>query len=346
MRLTLTLLALTAAHARNRSWFCYDAGHPDEAAPFAAVPTGFKLRHVQHVQRHGLRTPLSPMPSNNPTWTCGTSMLEAVSVSGAVSHETVSRVFRQEWIGFPRENNLPGNCTTGYLTVEGAQQLGSIGVGLRAYLGGFLGSDFDPAKAYVRSSDVPRTKQSAYALLNTLFPPAEDSRAADGAIPAIPIHTAEIDCDHSTGDDGTGGPMCPGISKLLDKIKQGPGWQHVLAGLAPLAPPFDAVYGSHWGSLRNFVGRGPDHLMMMECHGMEDQIPPSLNASYRAQLYALYDGWWSTTEMTYEMGLIQIGRFLQQLAGYMDRAATTGDGYVFRMFMAHEHSIAYSHSIA
>ena len=155
------LLQPTSVVARNASWFCYDAATPTTASPFSSVPEGYRLRHVQHVQRHGLRTPLSPLPSQNPTWDCGTSMLETVSVHGSASGEQVRRLFRQEWIGYPLSNNLPGNCTTGYLTVEGKTQLEAIGTSLRASLAGFIGADFNASEVYVRSSDVARTKQSA-----------------------------------------------------------------------------------------------------------------------------------------------------------------------------------------
>lgn len=171
-----------------------------------------------------------------------------------------------------------------------------------------MAARFCTARALIASRAPARS-----ALLNALFPPPADPTHEIGV---ITVHTADVDCDHSTGDDGTEPEgLCPGISSLADKIKARPGWKHVQAGLAPLAATFDRVYGSHWGSLRNFVGRGPDHLMMMECHGMKSLIPTALDDAYRAQLYDLYDGWWTELEMSEELALVQMGRFLHTLNG-------------------------------
>eukprot|EP00656_Telonema_subtile_P012399 TRINITY_DN1623_c0_g1_i4.p1 TRINITY_DN1623_c0_g1~~TRINITY_DN1623_c0_g1_i4.p1 ORF type:complete len:221 (-),score=58.24 TRINITY_DN1623_c0_g1_i4:66-728(-) len=126
----------------------------------------------------------------------------------------------------------------------------------------------------------------------------------------------------------------------MDQVQAGAGWQAVLTALAPLAKQFDAVYGSHWGSLRNFVGRVPDHLMMMECHDMTDLIPTALDAQYRSELYHQYDQWWVTNEMSRPLALVQLGRFLNLLNTNLQRAATQNSTeYKLRVFMGHEFSI-------
>eukprot|EP01079_Euglenida_sp_SAG-EU17-18_P007076 gene7076-169_t len=322
--------------ARDADWFCYDAGRPGTPTPFAPVPEGFELRHVQHVQRHGLRTPLCSRPANTPPWYCDAPMLEAVSVAGPAPAEGLRRVYRQQWMGYPTENTLPGNCTTGYLTAKGVGQVGAIGAGLRASLAGFLDT-YSEADVYVRSSDVDRTKQSAFALLDAVFPPGDPPPGRQ--VPVIPVHTADVDFDHTTGDDFDP-DRCPGIQPLIDEISAGKPWQDVLQALAPLAETFDSVYGGHWGTLRAFVGRVPDHLMMMECHGMQDQIPDTLGPAYRAELYRQYDLWWSVLEMERRPALIQMGRFLGNLAQNMDRAVgSPGSEYKLRVYMAHELTI-------
>lgn len=98
---------------------------------------------------------------------------------------------------------------------------------------GFLPAEFDPTVVYLRSTDVPRTIQSAQSLIAGLFPDAATSSAS---VPVLTIHTMDGDGDNMTPNTG----LCPRLAELEVGAALPPRSRR-----APAAPPTAPTVGPH-----------------------------------------------------------------------------------------------------
>lgn len=146
--------------------------------PIPARPAkATELLQVQVFIRHGARTQSDSTfcweGDNEGNYTCGLYYLENSIRSGG----PMTWPFRTEYM--QGRNGLPGNCLTGQLVEEGFEMERSNGRRLReAYVDRerFLPvtlpfashADLD-STLFFRSTDVPRTKQSAMALISGLY---------------------------------------------------------------------------------------------------------------------------------------------------------------------------------
>ncbi|KAF2072873.1 hypothetical protein CYY_005821 [Polysphondylium violaceum] len=142
------------------------------AAP-SANTNNMNLEMVQILMRHGDRTPLySTLLSNMDQWDCSLSTYMLPSQSSQQNAlSNVNRLFRKVYM--PNREYLPGNCSVGQLTSLGFEQhlqLGQTFQSLYIEKYGLLSSQLDPNVMYFRSTDVPRTLQSAQAHITALYP--------------------------------------------------------------------------------------------------------------------------------------------------------------------------------
>mmetsp|Transcript_24513 Transcript_24513/g.40313 ORF Transcript_24513/g.40313 Transcript_24513/m.40313 type:complete len:405 (+) Transcript_24513:72-1286(+) len=143
-----------------------------------------KLVMVQVVSRHGDRAPLRPLPLNHTAdWDCS-DVLRVLHIVPPSAGEMYERRYIKD------RQRMPGTCHAGQLTSLGVAQMKSVGEWLRhKYVTqlALLSPNYHPHEVYVRSTDIPRTIDSAISLLTGLYPPS--TRRQD--LPPIPIHIIE-----------------------------------------------------------------------------------------------------------------------------------------------------------
>jgi len=117
-----------------------------------------KLVMVQVVSRHGDRAPLRPLPLNHTAdWDCS-DVLRVLHIVPPSAGEMYERRYIKD------RQRMPGTCHAGQLTSLGVAQMKSVGEWLRhKYVTqlALLSPNYHPHEVYVRSTDIPRTIDSA-----------------------------------------------------------------------------------------------------------------------------------------------------------------------------------------
>mmetsp|Transcript_40983 Transcript_40983/g.104208 ORF Transcript_40983/g.104208 Transcript_40983/m.104208 type:complete len:504 (-) Transcript_40983:45-1556(-) len=154
-----------------------------------------ELLQVQVFIRHGARTQCTPDfcwdGDSEGNWTCQLSYLE----NSIMTNSPMTPNFRTMYM--PGRNAISGNCLTGQLVEAGFEMEKNNGKRLReAYidrekllpdtLADVEMQDLERLM-FVRSTDVPRTKQSGMALMSGLY-----SESQVGALPYLPLKTMDI----------------------------------------------------------------------------------------------------------------------------------------------------------
>lgn len=166
--------------------------------PLPERPVGVdKLLQVQVFIRHGARVLCSAKKcwpgDDQGEFTCSLNYLEN-SVDGQASRP-LTPSFRVQYLD--GRNSLPGNCLVGQLVSDGFEQEQRNGQRLReAYVAreGLLPGSlegFTPERLddllFLRSSDVPRTKQSGMALMSGLY-----NQSGSGGGAPLRLHTMDL----------------------------------------------------------------------------------------------------------------------------------------------------------
>lgn len=226
MRKTLALLALlstvaSGAFAADDFPYC---GLPPElpASPFAGET---KLVQVQVVTRHGDRTPVHYPLTDPIPWSC--------ELQPTLGLDTVKElVYEKEYLepfppppdpvpsGYPY---LPPSCLTAQLTLRGQDQLVELGAAMRDKYVETLAllppSLTDLGLLFARSSDVPRTLQSAQSFLFGLYP--EDHRPGN---PSIPIHARPPPLENIQPDES----HCPALVEQIVRFTASPEFPQIV----------------------------------------------------------------------------------------------------------------------
>ena len=135
------------------------------------------------VARHGDRTPANILPHEGEiTWEdCGDARTDTIPSSKAPFS---GFAYSQPPPSSPYASGLwRGSCTDGQLTARGAQQHSTLGANLRArWIDEFKLIDAVPPPAHLsfRSTDYPRTRESAENMIGSLLP---NGIVGGGAIP-------------------------------------------------------------------------------------------------------------------------------------------------------------------
>jgi len=218
--------------------------------------SGLVLQLVQVVTRHGDRTPTQLLPIENEVWNCSLNWLDIFSDDTFNVETPPQRLYRRTYLS--NRELLPGNCSLGQLTEKGIQQHLQLGAELRSlYVDQyqFLPPQLDLNSIWVRSTDVPRTFQSAMANLWALYPPAT---RPDGTIGIIDLHTMDGG-NENMYDNGN----CPRYTQRALQLQNTTAWTNHVAKYAPLANQvaqiFDVSSPPTWSQL-------VDNLEARLCH--------------------------------------------------------------------------------
>lgn len=155
---------------------------------------------------------------------------------------------------------VPGNCQRGQLTKRGAEQHLALGRAFRdVYIKKqhLLPGRFDPTLVYLRSTDVPRTLQSAMNFVSGAFP---------GTLAhVIPIATMERDTE--TADPS--GKFCPALNHQRLIFKQSGAYRNYRRSrLKPLVQKYAAL----WNVSSINTNALNDELRGHFCHGLPRPI--------------------------------------------------------------------------
>eukprot|EP00708_Paratrimastix_pyriformis_P003003 GAFH01001767.1.p2 GENE.GAFH01001767.1~~GAFH01001767.1.p2 ORF type:complete len:412 (-),score=97.75 GAFH01001767.1:208-1269(-) len=226
-----------------------------------------------------------------------------------------------------------GNCTVGALTATGCKQHQQLGTQFRQrYVNnGFLPSSFDPSLVYVRSTDVPRTKESLQCNLGTFFPTVQPRR--NGGLPVIDIHMMESSAETLLAQSS----HCPKISYLLSQTHSSKAWQDYHATLTQLRARLcdisgipDSAFPGYTVYTDGVACRLADGLPMPK--GM---TPADYELLSEVQVRELEMEWGSDEMVTLALGLGAgeiVTNFDEKLKGRL--------GYKLMFYSAHDSTVA------
>lgn len=147
------------------------------------------LRQAFIFTRHGARAPFVHFPKDRGVWECGQEML----ISPTTKDDDVHRFPPGATLVYDVANTLRGTCYAGQLTNIGLREnevLGARWFERYSLLTGLVGESFNPEEIRLRSTDIPRVKQSLTAQIQGMYGP---SLAMSNSSPFI--HVPEKDKD-------------------------------------------------------------------------------------------------------------------------------------------------------
>ena len=224
---------------------------------------GTSLAMAVVVARHGDRTPANILPDEGAvSWDgCGTARTDTVPRSTAafggfayVPAPAGSAYAKAMW---------RGDCADGQLTARGAQQHATLGESLRArWISSLKLVDPIPESAVLslRSTDIPRTRESAENMISSLLP---NGVAGGGPIPLTrrPFVVEDMIANPK---------KCPRYKERWHELTDSPKWRTREKGRAALRQTLDSILGTAdvdgWGknpSMDHYF----DALHCRTCHG-------------------------------------------------------------------------------
>jgi len=169
--------------------------------------TNFSLVGLQVITRHGDRSMITRLPTDNSVWDCNFTTYLAPS-----SHESdfkdVKRVYRKDYM--LNRQVIPGTCFLGELTPLGYQQHIELGEALReTYVNTYqyLNASINMDDIWIRSTDIPRTLASVQGHMHGLYPPTKTS----GDIPVFDEFTIEANAENMYPN----AQLCPALAEAL-----------------------------------------------------------------------------------------------------------------------------------
>jgi len=156
-------------------------------------------------------------------------------------------------------DRLRGNCTTGQLTLLGAEQCVRLGKAFRALYVDRLGARFDVSQFFLRSTDVVRTRQSAMAFVEGMYPPS--MRPAGWR---VIMHTSPSAVETVNGNPS----LCPRISQLSSEFAKDPEWVSRWQALQPTIKRCNGIAGTSGSSWENSADSWFDVLVARQCNGL------------------------------------------------------------------------------
>ena len=142
---------------------------------YVPVPTGYKIRFVQTLVRHGDRTPFNSYFGDDAEYHCNATILSSIranpSMDRAGETQRINVIDRQT-NPFAKRYFWKGDCEVTQLTIEGIQQQHNLGKYQREkYLKmGLIPEYYDGKKIFIRSTERSRTLQSSQAFTQTFYP--------------------------------------------------------------------------------------------------------------------------------------------------------------------------------
>eukprot|EP00741_Cyanophora_paradoxa_P021521 tig00021357_g20777.t1 len=296
-------------------------------------PDGLDLVFVQVVTRHGDRTPLRPLPSSPKQWDCTNvhrllaSAATASEVQDILADGSAGSVYRKAYI--EGRQRLPGTCHSGQLTLKGVEEHRALGARFRReYVErGFLPPVMDPSLLYIRSTDVPRTIESAQSLLHGLYPPS----TRPSGLPPIPIHMLE----EARETLWMNTKLCARLEDTLRAIKKSDEYRQRKKEADALREELSKIVGEPVENL-------PDVLVLHDaivCHAHHGEPLAHIPDDLKRRLQ--HAGHWQAYASLAHPDAIRygLGPFMGELLEQQKAALEARHGHRFALFSAHDSTV-------
>jgi len=245
-------------HAVSGFKLSYDYDYCAAPLQLEQTKTNLNLMLVQVITRHGDRTTLSMLPNDNRPFLCNITTF----VSPSLNNDPLSNpqlLFRKNYLS----GVIPGNCNLGQLTEKGYNQHLTLGTNYRnLYVDtyGFLKEEMDATEVLLRSTDIPRTLQSAQANFWGLYPPDPPKQ---GYVPVLNIFTMDAESEYVFPND----LLCPRAPLLYQQIMKSPEIIEYEKSKQPLLAQIALALGVNVTQLPIWT-RMFDAFHVMKCYGM------------------------------------------------------------------------------
>jgi len=301
-----------------------------QAHPFPLQ--GYEISQISVLVRHGDRSPVHLMVigEDQYTWNCKNfETTVEYDLDGALKYKPQYKIVK---------NALTpalwhGTCGVGQLTERGFEQHHNLGKAFRDIYVNYFKFLPDvlskPDMIYVRSTDLPRTRQSAMSHLAGLW----DSNHRSSATRTIEIDVYPNILDTLQQSEG----FCPRLQKLIQAQKSTKKWQDYLASVKKTIVKMNSITGCDFDALY----RHSDILHPIVCHNMS--LPCRNGACVTSEdVQIVHDG--ADFEMTYqyaddEIARLAVGIFVSELQAMMLNG-TFNNGPIYALFAAHDFTIA------
>eukprot|EP01006_Ploeotia_vitrea_P049337 TRINITY_DN67331_c10_g3_i1.p1 TRINITY_DN67331_c10_g3~~TRINITY_DN67331_c10_g3_i1.p1 ORF type:complete len:425 (+),score=30.49 TRINITY_DN67331_c10_g3_i1:148-1275(+) len=287
------------------------------------LPTGWKLKQVHLVHRHGDRTPVSVLPwLPATTWNCTLSDLQT-TLSPYVH---VQNTFN---ITHPRNAPMKGNCLPGQLTPKGFRQGVNLGKSVRQHYVHdmkFLPSGYpgmNDAKVFTASSH--RCLQTAEGVLDGLWP----------GVTNISIE------QFSTQED---------FSAPLDVVCKGPlirQWMHQADSSAKMKQFLNTTLNPYRNGVEKQWGQPPfgfytfydvwDTFACAKCHGQP--MPPLITNDWLSNVGLILKAYWAIEDNYAKVHKYNAAPFLAEMLPFFTSLDTSMDAPKWVQWGVHDSTI-------
>ncbi|KAJ5076752.1 lysophosphatidic acid phosphatase type 6 [Anaeramoeba ignava] len=295
---------------------------------FVLINTTKQLKLVQVITRHGDRVPIYKLPGEDVVWNCEFSEFETTSTNNSQTSQHINRVFHLSYL--PNTGLLNGNCSAGQLTKLGSDQQFKLGQKFREiYVNqlNFISNNFDRNQIYVRSTDVPRTFQSAESLLLGLFPPSTEQEAE-----IIPIYTIE-----ASEEDMFSQSSCQRLQNLIQDIINSQEWIDHLKSVQPLWDELLQIFNSKDMNNLTFV-QIENCFICRLAHNKS--FPPGMTQEILDQVANESNWEWNKLSSTKEIQKLKIGRFIEDIVNAIMAKINNQIAYKWMLYSGHDTTLA------
>eukprot|EP01112_Ceratiomyxa_fruticulosa_P000149 TRINITY_DN1016_c0_g1_i1.p1 TRINITY_DN1016_c0_g1~~TRINITY_DN1016_c0_g1_i1.p1 ORF type:complete len:424 (+),score=67.74 TRINITY_DN1016_c0_g1_i1:307-1578(+) len=324
----VVVIVALAASIVNGEYYSYCVAPNDL---YVNKPSNLVLQMVQTVTRHGDRTMITRFTNDKSVWTCNLTFTEYPSTRRTPT-ESVDRLYRKTYL--PNREVIAGDCALGQLTNKGYDQHVALGQQLRKlYVDTykFLSPNFDPTEIWLRSTDVPRTIQSAQASIIGMYPNLSSNVST--ILPVIDINTMDSDTEDMVANPYT----CPAVVPLAAAIEKQAAFVQFQQKFQPLQNALQTLLmGSSQPALSwsNIL----DGLSALQCNDYpfpQNVTQDMANSSYEAANWEYYYSLQNTTLVS-----LTIGTFYSELLSRMENVISGLKEPKYLLYSGHDSTIA------
>ncbi|KAH3759192.1 counting factor 60 [Pelomyxa schiedti] len=302
---------------------------------------------VALVTRHGDRVPLHTTcwPGYDSVWNCSLTKISDPDMTTGGNEPSLARAYRENYM-YDR-NELLGNCEKAALTDIGNTQCTQLGQAMRSYFVDtikFLPDSLHDGDVFVRFDGDSRTKQSAMAFCDGLYPPSASGGDTTSVIDMFTM-------DYEKDDMFPNSDLCSCVTKYGDAVKTTPEWiNYDNTVVDPIEQQFIEIFGAsadingitfwYWFYLQSCKHYCSDCGHSMQCHDMP--LPAGLTEELLIQVF---DAVMWQTAATYSYpdpqsyGRIAMGLLLGDIMDQMLDAVDGAPQPKISLFSAHDSSV-------
>jgi hypothetical protein len=274
--------------------------------------------------------PIDRCWANDGVFDCGNLYIEERSSTSLSAWENVTRLHRKKYLN--GQEIFPGACMAGQLTSYGYNQHLVNGAQLKSTYSSFLPHQITPSAMYLRSTDVPRTLQSAQAILRGIYPWYN----ALNQTQILDVYTVDAAREYLYPNPGN----CPQLAQYEAAAKNSVAYQSWISTvLQPLMAQAATYYGIPVTSMPSPIAVF-DCLSAHRCHGypLPGNMPDSLyNQVVAAMEWEYHYTYNFPDRVTY--GRLAMGQIYYEVLNNFINAIQSKSSNKFVLLSAHDTSV-------